>query len=170
MKASHFCGRGARILTSVIFSSVLLASAALAGRRLTPRTTRWPERPGVAAGDFTQTDGSLAWRATTGRSPSVAPRGDGKGGLPRRFHASGGCRSTWPGDFDEDGKLDLAISSDTPRRRRNHPRAVRIFFGDGKGNFPRFTEPFDLSGANDPTKYSHYPYLVAADVLVDGQP
>jgi VCBS repeat protein len=60
--------------------------------------------------------------------------GDGTFQAPRRFKAGGGNQysSIVAGDFNNDGKLDLAVLSVNPR---NNAGAVAVLLGDGKGGF-----------------------------------
>ena len=94
---------------------------------------------GFAVGDFDD-DHNDDLAAVVQLSPSgqevylYLSNGDGTFQAPRRFKAGGGSRysSIVAGDFNNDGKLDLAVLNDTPR---SYGGSIAVLLGDGKGGF-----------------------------------
>jgi len=83
--------------------------------------------------------------------------GDGRGGFSGGvgYQAWDRPRSVAPGDFDEDGHLDLACATDSDP----FPEFVVFLFGDGSGRFPR---------SGDVSAPANSDVIAAADLDGDG--
>jgi hypothetical protein len=75
-----------------------------------------------------------------------------------RWESNGGIYGLTTGDFDGDGKLDIAYT-------RSNPRSLQILLGDGRGGFTRAETSGLAISANSPN-YD----LKSADVNGDGRP
>lgn len=104
--------------------------------------------PGVslAVGDF-DNNGNLDIAVASGSDVSVH-LGNGQGGFGAPIIFQGGSNKILAADFNNDGKLDLAISGDT----------IQIRLGDGTGHFAAAACPVSSSGG-----------LAAGDLNGDGK-
>jgi hypothetical protein len=105
---------------------------------------------GLAAGDFNG-DGKLDLAVTTDAWPTSTLTillGDGTGNftVASSMNVGNDCMSIATGDFNGDGKLDLAIAG--------QDQTVAILLGDGTGNFTLFSSP--------PTGYDSF-FVVVGD-------
>ena len=135
-----------------------------------------PSPNDVAAGDF-DNDGlvDLAIACHSTSSPEVSILfGAGEG----RFVTSavpiewpkGGPYTVAVADFDGDGNLDCAVASGNRQATSVvEEEAVRVFFGDGRGRFPRASAFFNLPGRK-PLPPAKEPRLFVCDLNRDGRP
>ncbi|HEX4320524.1 MAG TPA: Ig-like domain repeat protein [Acidobacteriaceae bacterium] len=110
--------------------SVTLASAVTQGGFLiVPATTDFKNATPLASGDFNG-DGRPDLISVLSDGSVVSQLGNGDGSFTTKATIPGQASQAAVGDFNSDGKLDVAISANG---------AVQIFLGDGTGNFTAVT-------------------------------
>ncbi|MGQ9592494.1 MAG: FG-GAP repeat domain-containing protein, partial [Planctomycetota bacterium] len=118
--------------------------------------------PEIAAACSDPSDPHVALLVGTGEGRFAAPYAAIRWGEPFDIAA---------GDLDGDGRADLAVTSGRASfSPTSAPKAVRIFFGDPKGEFSRSTDPIDLPGSGDPGSAPSDPMVLIADATGDGRP